>query len=255
MGPSDHSILYRISYFRFYEELNDFLPAEKRKKDLEYEFSGSPSIKDTIEAIGVPHTEIDLILVDGTSVTFDYKMKGNEYISVYPVFESFDISRIVRLRPKPLRKIKFITDVNVGKLGRKLRLLGFDTMICHDNDDEQIISISINDKRTVLTRDVGLLKHSKLTHGYWIRSEYPFEQIKEVIKRFQLEDCIIPLGRCSVCNGMLKDIDKEKITHHLPEKIKSEHNDFRECENCRKIYWKGSHYIRISEWASELLSC
>jgi uncharacterized protein with PIN domain len=181
-------------------------------------------------------------------------MKGNEYISVYPVFESFDISGIVRLRPKPLRQIKFITDVNAGKLGRKLRLLGFDTMICDDHSDEQIISISLNEKRTVLTRDLGLLKHSKLTHGYWIRSEHPFEQVKEVIHRFQLEDAAIPFSRCTVCNGMLKAVDKEMIEHYLPAKNKAEKNDFRECENCRKIYWKGSHYFRISQWVSNLLS-
>jgi hypothetical protein len=95
-----------IAWFRFYEELNDFLPADKRKIAFPYKFSGSPSVKDVIEAIGVPHTEVDLILINGNSVKFDHKLSYGDYISVYPVFESLDISNVTRLRPKPLRMLK-----------------------------------------------------------------------------------------------------------------------------------------------------
>ena len=77
--------------FRFYEELNDFLPAGKRKRDFQSPFKGRESIKDKIEALGVPHTEVDLILVNGNSVDFGYILQDRDRISVYPVFETLDI--------------------------------------------------------------------------------------------------------------------------------------------------------------------
>ena len=104
MNTEQHASITQTAYFRFYEELNDFLPEELYKTPFPYEFIGKPSIKDTIEAIGVPHTEIDLILVDGESVGFAYQMHGGEHISVYPVFESFDIPCLVHLRTQPLRE-------------------------------------------------------------------------------------------------------------------------------------------------------
>ena len=114
--------------FRFYEELNDFLSRDKHKKEFQYHFDGKPSVKDAIEAIGVPHTEVDLILVNGASVGFDYNLRHGDRVSVYPVFESFDITPVIRLRDKPLRNTAFILDVHLGKLANILRMLGFDTL-------------------------------------------------------------------------------------------------------------------------------
>ncbi|MBN1293701.1 MAG: twitching motility protein PilT, partial [Candidatus Latescibacteria bacterium] len=140
--------------FRFYEELNDFLPTEKRKIDFTYEFDGTPSIKDVVEALGVPHTEIDLILVNGASVDFSYHMCDVDIISVYPVFESLDISPVTHLREKPLREPKFILDVHLGKLAKYMRLLGFDTVYDNLYDDHEIVALAVAQKRTILTRDV-----------------------------------------------------------------------------------------------------
>ena len=140
--------------FRFYEELNDFLPLDKRKKIFSYNFEGNPSVKDAVEAIGVPHTEIDLILANSKSVAFSYHLQDGDMISVYPVFESMDISNVTHLREKPLRKPKFILDVHLGKLAKYLRMLGFDALYETDYKDSRIVNIAKTQNGTILTRDV-----------------------------------------------------------------------------------------------------
>ncbi len=248
----NHTPIQRTSYFRFYEELNDFLPAKSQKTSFPYHFTGTPSVKNSIEALGIPHVEIDLILVNGESVDFKYIMLGSEYISVYPLFESLDISPIYKLRSKPLRITKFIVDVNLGKLAKKLRLLGFDTRFKNDYSDEEIVADSITEKRIILTRDIGLLKHSAVTHGFWIRSDNPKKQLIEVIERLQLQNSFKPFSRCSNCNGELQSIKKDTAKHLIPIDTFKAFNDFWRCKDCRKIYWKGSHYDRICEWLKKL---
>ena len=197
MNTKQHTPTTRSAFFRFYEELNDFLAEEQRKKTFPYEFTGKPSIKDTIEAIGVPHTEIDLILVDGESIGFNYQMRGGERVSVYPVFESLDITPLVHLRSKPLRKTRFVVDVHLGKLAHKLRLLGFDTLFRNDFNNSEIVELSLQEKRIILTRDKRILKQSAVSHGYWIRNNEPKDQLREVVTRLQLEDNFKPFTRCS----------------------------------------------------------
>jgi uncharacterized protein len=233
------------SLFRFYQELNDFLPNEKKQKEFNYHFQGTPSIKDSIEAIGVPHTEVDLILVDGESVDFNYRLKGGEKISVYPVFESFDISGLNRLRPEPLRETKFILDVHLGTLARYLRMAGFDTAYRNNLDDPEIAQISKTDHRIVLTRDIGLLKRSEVRRGYWVRNTDPDKQFVEVMNRLHLASKIKPFRRCLTCNGEIVEVSKDTIMHLLPPRTKKFYNDFRRCSNCGKIYWKGSHYHKM----------
>jgi uncharacterized protein with PIN domain len=247
-NKKSHAPIIRTSYFRFYEELNEFLPAEFFKKNYSFSFSGTPSVKNTIETIGVPHPEVDLILVDGVSVGFDYLLKGGEHISVYPVFESLDISPVIRLRAKPLRKIRFVVDVNLGKLAKKLRLLGFDTYYRNDLNDDEIVKISIAEKRIILTRDFGILKYGNVTHGTWIRSDDPKIQLNEVIERLQLKNLFKPFTRCSQCNGQLKRINKELLKNRIPNDTLSYYKTFWECNGCRQIYWEGSHFDKIIDW-------
>ncbi len=197
------------AFFRFYEELNDFLAEELRKRVFPYEFKGWPSIKDTIEAIGVPHTEIDLILVNGESVAFDYRLHGGERVSVYPVFESLDIAPLVHLRAKPLRDTKFVVDVHLGKLAKKLRRLGFDTSFSKDYSDSEIVERSLRENRIILTRDRCILKRSAVRHGYWIRNNKVKEQLKEVVTRLQLEKSTTPFTRCSGANVSLEKTRKK----------------------------------------------
>ena len=211
MNTQQHAPVTQTAFFRFYEELNDFLPAEQCKIIFPYEFRGKPSIKNTIEAIGVPHSEIEVILVDGKSVGFDYLIRGGEMISVYPVFESFDVAPLILVRPEPLRKTKFILDVNLGKLARKLRLLGFDSLFSNNFSDKEIVKLSSQQQRIILTRDKGILKYSTVTHGYWVRNEKPAEQLRETVKRLQLENNFKPFTRCSNCNQRLLSVDKKRF--------------------------------------------
>ncbi|MBP6977292.1 MAG: Mut7-C ubiquitin/RNAse domain-containing protein [Lentimicrobiaceae bacterium] len=232
-------------HIRFYEELNDFLPCERRKTTFNHSFSGQPTIKDIIESLGIPHVEVDLILANGQSVDFNFKPGANDLISVYPVFESLDISQVTRLRPKPLRNIRLILDVHLGKLARYLRLLGFDSLYETDLKDEQIVTISSKEKRIVLTRDIQLLKNGLVTHGYWIRSQNPVEQLKEVIQRLDLSKKVRPFHRCMECNGIIRHVDKTEIIDDLQPKTKAHYKDFYRCGQCRHIYWNGSHYQRM----------
>lgn len=172
--------------FRFYAELNDFLPVELRFETLEREFLVSPTVKDAIEGLGVPHTEVDLIVVDGRSVGFAHRVGDGELISVYPMFESMDISPVVRLRPEPLRDTRFVADANLGQLARYLRLLGFDTLYRKDFEDSEIAMISVRERRVLLTRDAGVLRRREVTHGYFVRSDVPRLQVLEVVTRFDL---------------------------------------------------------------------
>ncbi len=245
---NNHEPVIRTSYFRFYEELNDFLPPQFFKEIYPFSFSGNPSVKNIIETIGVPHTEVDLILVDGISYGFDFQLKGNEHVSVYPVFESLDIAPISRLRAKPLRKIRFVVDVNLGKLAKKLRLLGFDTHYENDLEDDEIVKISLAEKRIILTRDIGILKNGKVTHGLWIRSDDPKIQLNEVIERLQLKNLFKPFSRCSQCNDKLKRITKELLINRIPEDTLRYYKTFWECNGCHQVYWEGSHFDKINDW-------
>lgn len=192
----------RVS-IRFYEELNDFIPPSKQKVRFTHEFFGQPSVKDLMESIGVPHTEIDLIIVNRASVGFGYLVKEGDDISVYPEFESLDIAKLQRLRPKPLRKPKFVLDVHLGALARYMRMLGFDAKYENSFSDEEIIFTSVNEKRTILTRDLGILKNGKVTRGYFVRNTNPKKQIEEIIRRFDLKTGIKEFTRCIDCNSLL----------------------------------------------------
>jgi len=238
------------AYFRFYAELNDFLPQGKRFKTFPYPFFGKPSVKDAIEAVGVPHPEVDLILVNGRSVDFFYHINDNDFISVYPQFELLDISPITHLRPKPLRTTKFILDINLGRLARKLRLLGFDSLYSNAYNDLAIIKLALKEQRIILTRDIGLLKDGRVTHGYWVRSAIADEQIGEIVEKFDLYTQINPFHICLNCNGQLKHVPKDSIAGSLLPETKKIFNDFMICKNCGRIYWKGSHYQRMVKFVN-----
>src|SRR5215207_6869794 len=168
---------------RFYAELNDFLPARRRQVWIEHALDESHSVKHVVETLGVPHPEIDLILVNGESVDFTYRVQDGDRISVYPVFESFDISPLVRVRPRPLRETRFVLDVHLGTLAGYLRMLGFDTLYRNDADDPELAETSQRESRILLTRDRGLLMRSTVSHGYLLRETDPQKQLAEVVRR------------------------------------------------------------------------
>lgn len=243
----------RFAEFRFYEELNDFLPANQRKTSFQWPFFNTPAVRDVIQAIGVPHTEIDLILVDGESVDFAQRLKGGERVAVYPVFERLDISPVIRLRPEPLRATRFIVDVHLGKLARYLRMLGFDTVYDRNLDDDAIIERSLKEKRIILTRDLELLKQGRVTHGYWLRHHEPRHQLSEVLQSLDLSRQIQPFTRCMDCNGLIETVEKSGITGQIDPLIIQRFSEFRQCCDCGKIYWKGSHHERMAQLISALV--
>ena len=232
---------------RFYAELNHFLPANRRQVDFECTCESGTSIKHLVEALGVPHTEIDLLLVNGAPVDFSYLVQDGERISVYPVFESLDLSHLARLRPQPLREPRFVLDAHLGKLAVFLRMLGFDALYRNDYGDEELARISSQEQRILLTRDRGLLKRSLVTHGYCIRQDDPRHQIAEVLQRFDLYHQVVPFQRCLRCNGLLETVDKDAILDQLQPDTRQYFKEFRRCQACGHIYWKGSHYQRMQQ--------
>jgi uncharacterized protein with PIN domain len=231
--------------FRFYEELNNFLPHERRKVDFIYYFDRKASIKDCIESMGVPHTEVDLVLVNGASVDFSYILADRDRVSVYPVFELLDITGVTRLRSQPLRDPKFVVDVNLGRLARYLRLLGFDTLYRNDYLDRDLVEIGSQQRRIVLSRDRDLLKRAAITHGCFIHNAEPLHQVDEVIARLDLWSTAAPFKRCVRCNGLLSPVEKSAIEERLPPLTRKYYEVFWVCGDCGQIYWKGAHYKKM----------
>jgi uncharacterized protein with PIN domain len=248
----EHGAMRRI-LIRFYQELNDFLPPEKRKVPFEVEAADDSTAKSVIEDLGVPHTEVDLILANGTSVDFSYRPADGDSLSVYPVFESLDISEVTRLRPEPLRILRFVCDVHLGKLSSFLRLLGFDTAYGNAFDDEQLLAISRAEGRILFTRDRGLLKRRELTHGYCVRSTKPREQLAEVVSRFSLHGRVKPFSRCIACNTPLRRIGKNAAMGRIPALVSELYDDYAECPSCLRVFWRGTHWERMKKLADEVL--
>ncbi len=166
-------------------------------------------------------------------------------MAVYPVFESFDISPLVKLRDAPLRRTSFVLDVHLGKLARILRLLGFDVLYRNDYDDPEIIRIGTEEHRIILTRDRRMLCHRVITHGHCLHSMNPQQQASEVLQRFDLTGQVRRFHRCPSCNGFIQPVDKNVIVDHLEPLTRKYYSDFFQCLECQQIYWKGSHYNRI----------
>lgn len=239
--------------FRFYAELNDFLPPHQRHVTFTHVFDGRASIKDMIEALGVPHTEIDQIWVNGESVDFSYLVQDGDQISVYPISESPDITPNHRLQPPPLLVPRFVLDIHLGRLATSLRMLGFDTLYRNDYPDEELAEVSSREERILLTRDRGLLKRSIVTYGYYVRATNPQRQLVEVMQRFNLSASVTPFQRCLSCNGLLKPVSKESIIDQLPLRTRQTYNEFGSCQACGQIFWKGSHYQRMVQFIEQVL--
>jgi uncharacterized protein with PIN domain len=230
---------------RFYAELNDFLPPEKRTRTITCSFDVSGSVKDLIESLGVPHTEVDLILANGEPVDFIYRVQEGDRISVYPEFQSIDISPHVRLRPQPLSELRFVADTHLGRLAAYLRMLGFNTLYRNDYVDKDLARLSANEDRILLTRDRGLLMRALVRRGCYLRATEPARQLAELVQRFDLARTITPFRRCMHCNAELRPVPKETISDRLLPRTRQHFNEFYNCSHCGRIYWKGSHYRRM----------
>ena len=231
---------------RAYAELNDFLPPAQHSTTMSRPYLAHQTVKDVIEAAGIPHTEVDLILVNGESVGFSHRPTAGDRLAVYPVFETLDITPIARLRPRPLREPRFVVDVHLGPLARLLRLCGFDVSWSNDLDDDTIAELSGIQRRIVLTQDRGLLKRRRVTHGLFVRPQAPLGQVVEVLRRLDLADRMAPFTRCLRCGGVLAEVPKSDVLDRLEPLTRARHDRFHRCGSCGQIYWPGSHHDRLA---------
>jgi uncharacterized protein with PIN domain len=227
---------------RCYEELNYFLPPELRKRSFSWPLGPGQTVKSLVEALGVPHTEVDLALVNGQSVGFRHRLADGDRLAVYPVFEGLEIAGLSRVRPHPLRVTRFVLDVHLGRLARLLRLAGFDCLYDNRYDDRTLSRLSRQEGRILLTRDRGLLMRAEVTHGYCVRSPHPTEQLSEVLARFDLGRRLSPFSRCLVCNRFLEALPRRQARLRVPALVARRYRRFRACPQCGRVYWRGSHW-------------
>jgi uncharacterized protein with PIN domain len=241
--------------FRFYEELNDFLEARHRKCEIDYAAAPTETVKHAVEALGVPHTEVELILVNSASVGFEHRLADGDRVSVYPVFECFDVSPLLRVRREPLRlPLRFIADSQLGGLARLLRMLGFDTLYDGGWDDAELRRRAGDERRIILTRDRELLKVRTVMHGCYVHAQAPRRQLAEVVARLQLAAAVRPFTRCLCCNETLVAVDKQRVLAQLPPSVAEQQTRFEQCPACRRVYWPGGHWRRMQRVIDEVLA-
>jgi uncharacterized protein len=233
--------------FRFYEELNDFLVPERRRREFSCPCARAATTKHMIEALGVPHTEVELILVNGESVGFEHLLRDGDRVAVYPRFEALDITPLLRVREWPLRVTRFVADAHLGGLARLLRMAGFDTLYRNDYRDSEIADVAAREGRIVLTRDRELLKLRNITHGCYVHALKPAQQLGEILNRLDLTRSLRPFTLCMDCNAPLRDIDKPQVIERLPPSVQANHERFTTCDLCGRVFWEGSHWQRLRE--------
>lgn len=239
--------------FRFYEELNDFLAPKRRKQEFTVPCAQAATTKHMIEALGVPHTEVELILVNGESVNFSHLLQDGDRVAVYPRFEAMDVTPLLRVREQPLRNPRFVADAHLGGLAHMLRMLGFDTLYDNHFDDDEIVAIAERDGRIVLTRDRELLKRRAVTHGCYVHALKSEAQLRELVERLDLARSARPFTLCLHCNAPLRSVDKASVLDRLPPRVQLNYERFSTCDNCGRVYWEGSHWRNMQKSLEGLL--
>ena len=238
---------------RFHGDLNIFLGSKASVKAvIERRLAEKTSIKDVIESCGVPHPEVDLILVDGQTIGFDQTLASDAKVEVFPVADCGTHRTDKRLQKTGT--VCFVADVHLGALTRRMRLLGFDVAYDRGADDRRLLEVATRQNRALLTRDRRLLMHAIVQHGYYPRSQNPDEQTIEVVRRFKLSQLIAPFTRCLRCNAPLAETDKAEIMDELEALTKIYYEEFRRCPNCKQIYWPGSHFSKLQKRIEEIRS-
>lgn len=226
--------------FHFSADLQFFLPKADPAQPLQRLLREKTSVKDAIEACGVPHPEVNLIRCDGERVGFEHQLNRAATIDVAGL-ESWRADGL-----QQRRLTQFVLDGHLGKLARDLRLLGFDALYTATTTDAELVAISARQERALLTRDRRLLMHSVVRHGYCPRSDDPDRQIVEVLARFDLHELMQPYTRCMHCNGLLHAAAKDEVLHELEPLTRIYYDEFRRCAGCRRVYWAGSHFAKLA---------
>jgi hypothetical protein len=239
--------------FTFDGALNFFLPRAQQYQRIEHVFEWRASIKDMIESLGVPHPEIDLIVVNGAAVDFSYIVESGDEIHAYPPQHSATVAALPLRPPYPGRPA-FILDQHLGRLAAYLRMLGFDTLYRNDYHDEELARVSHEEQRILLTRDIGLLKRSLVVYGCYVRETNRQRQLAEIMQRYHLKDVMQPFRHCMKCNGLLAGVAKETVVDLLPGSTARCYDEFHRCPSCDQVYWKGPHYRRMQALIDQVIS-
>lgn len=238
---------------QFHGWLEQLLTRVRRKSRLLFpSLQRRTSIKDLIESVGVPHTEIGSLAVNGEKVLFHHIICEKSHVDVFPHCPPVNVLVPSALNPIPLPAIRFLVDANVSKLASKLRMAGFDTFYNSQWDDQDLADISQERKCILLTRDIQLLKRRKIVFGHFVRETIPLKQMSEVIHFYGLLDSILPFSRCMSCNGMLVPVKKQDILEQLEPLTQKYYNVFHRCSTCSQVYWFGSHREQMERDLSEL---
>jgi uncharacterized protein with PIN domain len=250
-SPFRYDRAMAAAFFRFFAELNDLLPREWRGREVVHEFNEPASVKDRIEAHGVPHTEVQLIQVNGEPVGFERLLRDGDRVSVYPLMAILESPH--SLRP-PYPRGRFVLDQHLGRLAAYLRLLGLDCVHHSTFPDDEIVRVALAEARVVLTRDKRLLMRRVVAHGGFVHATDPFEQVPEVLHRFGAPELVAPFSRCMACNGVLRAVGREEVEDRLLPDTREYYREFRECPDCRRVYWDGSHARRMRAWVHAWLT-
>ncbi len=237
---------------RFHGDLSVFLRSKAGDAIIERRLAEKTSIKDVIESCGVPHPEVDLILIDEQTVGFDHTVANDAKVEVFSVENRGTDSTEKRLQTVDIKT--FVTDGHLGGLTRNLRLLGFDVAYEQNADDRQLLEVMVRENRALLTRDRRLLMHGIVQHGYCPRSQNAKEQTIEVVRRFDLSGLIAPFTRCLRCNAPLEEAAKADVIDKLEPLTKIYYDQFRRCPDCKQIYWPGSHFPKLQKRIEEIRS-
>lgn len=253
LRPGCHTVGMVSATFRFYEELNDFLPLERRRQAFTCPCARAATVKHMIEALGVPHTEVELVLINDESADFAQSLRDGDRVAVYPRFETLDITPLLRVRVRPLRRLSFVADAHLGGLARLLRMCGFDTLYDNHYEDGQIAAIAAEQERIVLTRDRELLKRRIVDRGCYLHALKPALQLRELFERLDLARSARPFSLCIHCNRPLREIAAEQARPRLPPRIAALYSRFLACDACQRLYWEGSHWRSMSTLLAPLL--
>jgi uncharacterized protein with PIN domain len=150
---------------------------------------------------------------------------------------------------------RFIVDINVGKLARWLRIIGYDTLLFNELDDGRMVKMALADGRIILTRDTQFIKRRAITSGkvkaLLVEGEYPEEQLKHVITTLNLDYEHSPFSLCLECNCRLVDREKEDLKNIVPPYVYKTQEYFKQCPECHRIYWQGTHWLAMNRKLSE----
>lgn len=232
--------------FRFYDVLGDFLPRERRGREFSAPCARAATAKHMIEALGVPHTEVELLLVNGVSSGFGYLLREGDRVAAYPAFGTLDVRPLQRLRQWPEGRPRLVADAHLGALARLLRMAGYDTLYDNHYRDEQLERIAFEEGRVLLTRDRDLLKRGGVELGCYLHALAPEAQLRELFARLRLGPGMRPFSLCLHCNLPLHPVAKAAVAGRLPPRVAELHREFTTCRHCGRVYWKGSHHARMA---------